>query len=133
MDRRELTFRVLVSSTFSDLKAARYALQKDIFPRLREYCQKQGCRFQAIDLRWGVSEEAAADRSTMRIFWAEIARCQAVPPRPSFVILLEDRHSWRPLPDEILAAARRLSSRFSARTQTRPHVPGHRAAVIREI
>jgi hypothetical protein len=28
-------------------------LQKHVFPRLREYCQKHGARFQAIDLRWG--------------------------------------------------------------------------------
>jgi len=52
MDRRELTFRVFVSSTFSDLKAERDALESDVFPRLREYCQKHGCRFQAIDLRF---------------------------------------------------------------------------------
>lgn len=56
-------------------------------------------RFQAIDLRWGVSEEEAADQSTMRICRAEIARCQAVTPRPNFVVLLGDRHGWRPLPD----------------------------------
>jgi NACHT domain- and WD repeat-containing protein len=58
MAGRELTFWVPVSSTFSDLKAERDALQRDVFPRLRELCQKHGCRFQAIDLRWGVSEEA---------------------------------------------------------------------------
>ena len=84
MERRELTFRVFISLTFSDLKAKRDALQRDVFPRLHEYCQKHGCRFQAIDLRWGVSEEASADQSTMRICRAEIARCQAVTPRPQF-------------------------------------------------
>ena len=46
------TFRIFVSSTFSDLKAERDALQKKVFPRLRELCQAHGCRFQAIDLRW---------------------------------------------------------------------------------
>lgn len=103
MEQRGLTFRVFLSSTFSDLKSERDALQKDVFPRQREYCQKHGCRFQAIDLRWGVSEEAAADQSTMRICRAEIARCQAVTPRPNFVVLLGDRYGWRPLPDEIPA------------------------------
>lgn len=61
INRPELTFRVFVSSTFSDLIAERNALQEEVFPRLREYCQKHGARFQAIDLRWGVSEEAALD------------------------------------------------------------------------
>ena len=52
------TFRVFVSSTFSDLKAERNALQERVFPRLRELVAGQGYRFQAIDLRWGVGEEA---------------------------------------------------------------------------
>ena len=56
MDRRELRFRVFVSSTFNDLKAERNALEWGVFPRLREYCQKHGGRFQAIDLRRGISE-----------------------------------------------------------------------------
>ena len=40
----------------------------------------------------------------MRICRAEIARSQAVTPRPNFVVLLGDRHGWCPLPDEIPAA-----------------------------
>ena len=53
------TFRIFVSSTFSDLKAERNALQERVFPRLRELAAAHGSRFQVIDLRWGVSEEAA--------------------------------------------------------------------------
>ncbi len=60
------TFRIFVSSTFSDLKAERNALQERVFPRLRELAIAHSCRFQAIDLRWGVSEEAALDQQTMR-------------------------------------------------------------------
>ena len=43
------TFRLFVSSTFSDLKAERNALQQEVFPKLRELCMQHGCRFQAID------------------------------------------------------------------------------------
>jgi len=60
MGRRSRTFRVFVNSTFSDLKAERNALQADTFSRLRELCTNHGCRFQAIDLRWGLSEEERA-------------------------------------------------------------------------
>lgn len=104
MQRNVLTFRVLVRSTFCNLKAVRDELQRDVFPRLREYCQNHGARFQAIDQRsrlrpdceacrdsaghGGVFEEAAADQSTMRICGAEIARCQVVTPRPGFAVLL---------------------------------------------
>jgi hypothetical protein len=102
MARRDLTFRVFVSSTFSDLVAERSALQEHVFPRLREFCRKHGARFQATDLRWGISNEAALDQSTMRICRAEIACGQAVTPRPNFVFLQDrDRHGWRLLSDEI--------------------------------
>jgi hypothetical protein len=52
------TFRIFVSSTFSDLKAERNALQKRVFPRLRELCGAHGCRSQAISLRC----QGSADR-----------------------------------------------------------------------
>lgn len=58
MKRRNLLFRVFVSSTFSDLVAERNVLQERVFPKLREFCEQKGARFQAIDLRWGISEEA---------------------------------------------------------------------------
>lgn len=103
MAQASKTFRVFVSSTFSDLKAERDALQKYVFPRLRELCMRHGCRFQAIDLRWGVSEEASRDQQTMKICLKEIARCQDVTPRPNFIVLLGDRYGWRPLPAEIPA------------------------------
>jgi hypothetical protein len=58
------TFRVFVSSTFEDLKAERDALQRDVFPKLRKLCEENGTRFQAIDLGWGVRDEAALDQQT---------------------------------------------------------------------
>jgi len=97
------TFRIFVSSTFSDLKEERNALQRKVFPRLRELCQEYGCKFQAIDLRWGVREEAALDQQTMRICLDEIERCQKITPRPNFIVLLGDRYGWHPLPAEIPA------------------------------
>ncbi|MBE0685933.1 MAG: DUF4062 domain-containing protein, partial [Anaerolineaceae bacterium] len=97
------TFRIFVSSTFSDLVAERNALQLRVFPRLRELCQQHGCRFQAIDLRWGVSEEASLDQQTMNICLGEISRCQKTTPKPNFIVLLGNRYGWRPLPSEISA------------------------------
>jgi hypothetical protein len=97
------TFRIFVSSTFSDLKEERNALQQRVFPRLRELCAQHGARFQAIDLRWGVSEEAGLDQRTMNICFDEIGRCRKTTPRPNFVLLLGDRYGWRPLPPAIPA------------------------------
>ena len=97
------TFRIFVSSTFSDLIEERNALQQKVFPRLRELCRQHGCRFQAIDLRWGVREEAGLDQQTMKICLGEIERCQKITPQPNFIVLLGDRYGWRPLPPEIPA------------------------------
>ena len=98
------TFRIFISSTFGDLQEERNALQKSVFPKLRKLCRQHGCRFQAIDLRWGVREEAGLDQQTMKICLGEIERCRRISPRPNFVVLLGDRYGWRPLPPEIAAA-----------------------------
>ncbi len=103
MSCHELTFRVFVSSTFSDLIAERNVLQEHVFKDLREYCRGKGARFQAIDLRWGVSEEAALDQQTMDICIQELKRCRDVSPRLNFIVLLGGRYGWRPLPPRIEA------------------------------
>ena len=97
------TIRLFVSSTFADMKAERDVLQSDVFPKLRQLCLSNGLRFQAIDLRWGVPEEAGNDNSTMRICLRELKRCQEGRPRPNFLVLLGDRYGWQPLPEIIPA------------------------------
>jgi len=49
------TFRIFVSSIFSDLNEESNALQERVFPRLCELAAQQGSRFQAIDLHWGAA------------------------------------------------------------------------------
>jgi hypothetical protein len=70
------TIRLFVSSTFADMKAERDALQRDVFPRLKQLCLAYGFRFPAIDLRWGEPEEAGKDNRTMRICLRKLKRCQ---------------------------------------------------------
>lgn len=101
---KQRTFRVFVSSTFEDLKDEREALQRFAFPPLATICESVGASFQAIDLRWGVRDEAAVNQKTMEICLSEIARCQRTGIRPNFLILLGDRYGWCPLPTHIDAA-----------------------------
>ena len=103
MPRATRTFRIFVSSTFEDMAAERNALQERVFPRLRDLCAEHDARFQAIDLRWGVRDEASLDQQTMGVCLAELARCQATTPRPNFIVLLGDRYGWRPPPAEVPA------------------------------
>ncbi len=103
MQRRDLIFRVFVSSTFSDLIAERDALEQRVYPWLARYCQRYGGQFQAVDLRWGVSEEAVRDQQTMNLCLTELRLCQDLSPRPNFIVLLGERYGWRPLPPQIEA------------------------------
>jgi WD40 repeat protein len=96
-------FRVFVSSTFSDMVTERNALQECVFPRLRELCFLRGARLQAIDLRWGISQEAGLNQRAVYLCLNEIKRCQEVTRRPNFLLLLGDRYGWCPLPDNIPA------------------------------
>ena len=98
------TIRLFVSSTFSDLTTERDVLQREVFPALRRRCASGGFRFQPIDLRWGISEEAGRHNRTMRICLRELRRCQAAGrPKPNFLILLGERYGWCPLPERIPA------------------------------
>jgi NACHT domain- and WD repeat-containing protein len=103
MARAARTFRIFVSSTFADLVAERNALHEHVFPLLHDFCMQHGARFQAIDLRWGVSEEAGLDQQTINICLDEIDRCRTTSPRPNFVVLLGDRYGWQPPPPQIRA------------------------------
>jgi NACHT domain- and WD repeat-containing protein len=103
MAERPRTFRVFVSSTFKDLEQERNVLLEHVYPSLRRFCAERGARFQPIDLRWGVSEEASLDQQAMNICLGEIERCRDVTPRPNFVVLLGNRHGWLALPPQIPA------------------------------
>lgn len=97
-------FRVFLSSTFADLAAERDAVHEHVVPRLERLCAQRGAQFQLVDLRWGVSQEAALDQQAVAICLEEIARSQRLTPRPNFVLLLGERYGWRPLPPWIPAA-----------------------------
>src|SRR5947209_7845201 len=85
--------RVFVSSTFRDMQVEREELVKHVFPRLRKLCEARGVVWGEVDLRWGITDEAAAEGRVLPICLAEIDRC-----RPFFVALLGERYGW--VPDE---------------------------------
>jgi len=101
MPQQTKIFRVFVSSTFNDMKEERRILQTIVFPRLESFCDNNGGKFQAVDLRWGINEELQKDQKTIDICLNEIARCQRISPKPNFIVLLGDRYGWQPLPAKI--------------------------------
>ncbi len=93
--------RLFVSSTFNDFKEERDALADDVFVRLEQYCKDRNYTFQAVDLRWGISETDALNQDTINICLQEIARCQQISSAPNFFIMLGNRFGWQPLPNNI--------------------------------
>src|SRR5258708_22368611 len=88
-DRREI--RIFISSTFRDLMRERDLLVKQVFPALRRKCAARFVTFTEVDLRWGITEEQAAEGKVLPLCLAEIARS-----RPYFLCLLGERYRWSP-------------------------------------
>jgi tetratricopeptide (TPR) repeat protein len=105
----ERIIRVFISSTFRDMHAERDHLVTVIFPQLRRVCESRGVTWGEVDLRWGVTDEAAAEGQVLPICLEEILRC-----RPYFIGLLGERYGWVPerLPDELLEREAWLREQF---------------------
>jgi hypothetical protein len=91
------TFRLFISSTFSDFKKERDVLHKSVFPKIENFCNENGFSFQPIDLRWGVSSEAQHDQKTLEVCLEEVRACKHFP-YPNFLIMAGDRYGYIPLP-----------------------------------
>ena len=91
------TFRLFVSSTFSDFSVERRLLQEYVFPEIKRHCNDNNLNFQPIDLRWGVSNEAQLNQKTLELCLEEV-RASKINPHPNFLIMAGDRYGWIPLP-----------------------------------
>ena len=91
---RDRAVRVFISSTFRDMIEDRNELMAQVWPALRRLCRARGVEFVEVDLRWGVTEEQAQRKETVRRCLAEIKRC-----RPYFIGLLGERYGWMPGPE----------------------------------
>lgn len=91
--------RVFVSSTFRDMAAERDELVKRVFPALRHRCEERGATWSEVDLRWGVTDEQAAEGDVLPICLREIELS-----RPFFIGLLGERYGWIPpeLPEDLV-------------------------------
>lgn len=99
-ERISPTYRVFISSTFDDFVEERSALE-GVWDRLDEFCKARGARFEAIDLRWGISKQAAEAQRVIDICLDEVRRCVRLSPRPNFLVLVGERYGWEPLPTNI--------------------------------
>ena len=101
--------RVFISSTFRDMHAERDHLVKVVFPELRRLCESRGVTWGEVDLRWGVTDEAAAEGKVLPVCLEEISRC-----KPYFIGLHGERYGWVPesIPEELLEREPWLKEQF---------------------
>jgi WD40 repeat protein len=91
---------VFISSTFNDMHAERDYLVKQVFPELREWCDKRKLRLVDIDLRWGVTEQDALhNKNVVKVCLDRIDDC-----RPFFLCFLGQRRGWVPGAGDISTA-----------------------------
>lgn len=88
--------RVFLSSTFRDMQEERNYLMANIFPLVRQRCHERDVVFTEIDLRWGITEEAAQNGRTVELCLQEIGRCRALVLPPFFIGFLGERYGWVP-------------------------------------
>jgi hypothetical protein len=91
MNTSDRNIRVFISSTFRDMQAERDHLVNFIFPQLSRLCRSRGVTWGEVDLRWGVTDEQAAEGKVLPICLEEIKRC-----RPYFIGMLGERYGWIP-------------------------------------
>jgi hypothetical protein len=72
---RSQTVSVFLSSPFGGLEQERSIFVEQHLPRLRRQCEAVGVSLAVVDLRWGITEQQAAQFETLRICLNEIDRC----------------------------------------------------------
>ncbi|RNA30370.1 NACHT and WD repeat domain-containing 2-like, partial [Brachionus plicatilis] len=104
INQRSKTIKIFLSSTFSDTHSERDFLIKNIYPKLREYCQQSyGLDFQIYDMRWGISNEITSSHMTTTVCLNEIQNCQNSSVGPNFIAFLSHRYGSRSLPTRVKA------------------------------
>lgn len=90
---------VFISSTFNDMHGERDYLVKQVFPQLRDWCERRRLRLVDVDLRWGVTEQDAThNKNVVKVCLERIDQC-----RPFFLCLLGQRRGWVPKPSDVSA------------------------------
>lgn len=79
--------RIFISSTFLDMKECRDEIVNILIPNLRHEFEGMNITINAIDLRWGITDDDVINGHVMDICFNEIEKC-----RPFFVGIIGDRY-----------------------------------------
>ncbi|KAL5008182.1 hypothetical protein ScPMuIL_013763 [Solemya velum] len=90
------TCRVFFSSPFGGMEDEREELTRKYFPQLQHFCNSRGVQFVAVDMRWGITSEAAENAQVINICLRELDRSDL------FVGFFGQRYGWHGADDKLL-------------------------------
>ena len=64
----------------------RNTLLEKTFPKIKQFCQRQGYDFQVVDMRWGVRDESTDDHMGTELCLKELLQCRNMSTGPFFVV-----------------------------------------------
>ncbi|KAL8608278.1 hypothetical protein ACOMHN_042145 [Nucella lapillus] len=90
------TCRIFFSSPFGGMEEEREELTRKYFPRIHHACNSKGVQFVAVDMRWGITSQAAENAQVINICLQEIDRSDI------FVGFFGQRYGWHRADDKQL-------------------------------
>ncbi|XP_059157267.1 TPR repeat-containing protein DDB_G0287407-like [Physella acuta] len=90
------TLRLFFSSPFGGMEEEREELTRKYFPQFHHLCKARGIQFVAVDMRWGITSEAADNAQVINICLREIDRSDV------FIGFFGQRYGWHGESDELL-------------------------------
>eukprot|EP00736_Rhodelphis_marinus_P008238 Rmarinus@m.27171 len=89
---------VFISSTFTDTEVERNAFVAKVYPKVRSYATSLGLEFEAVEMRWGIRDEASSDHKTTELCMHQLERCKRESDGLFFVSLWAHKYGWKGLP-----------------------------------
>jgi hypothetical protein len=68
------TCRIFFSSPFGGMEDEREELTRKYFPQIQHACNAKGIQFVAVDMRWGITSQAADQAQVINICLREVDR-----------------------------------------------------------
>eukprot|EP00741_Cyanophora_paradoxa_P015616 tig00020903_g15075.t1 len=80
--------RVFLSSTFQDMQAERDAIRALVNPSMKRLCAERGVFYHAVDLRWGITDDACKSGMVTLLCLREVERSNY------FAAFVKARYGW---------------------------------------
>ncbi|KAJ3289802.1 hypothetical protein HK104_007235 [Borealophlyctis nickersoniae] len=103
VDEPKRVVRVFIGSAAEDAEWERNALLLDVYPFLKQFCQRLGYEFQPVDLKFGRRDLTSLDDDHLmhNLAVAELRKCLEVSAGPAFMCLLGNKFGPHTIPSAI--------------------------------